>query len=53
MIDDARFDSILNFIEKNNITLLGHLGEPKNAWLATDQMTIAGDKEYFSKSNNY
>ena len=53
MIDDARFDSVLNFIEKNNITLLGHLGEPRNAWLAKDQMTIAGDKEYFSKHPQY
>lgn len=53
MIDDPRFDSVLNFIEKSNITVLGHLGEPRNAWLATDQMTIAGDKEYFSKHPQY
>ena len=53
MIDDARFDTVLSFIEKNNITLLGHFGEPKNAWLATEQMTIAGDKEYFSKHPQY
>lgn len=53
MIDDARFDTVLNFIEKNNITVLGHLGEPKNAWLATNQMTIAGDKEYFNKHPQY
>jgi hypothetical protein len=53
MIDDPRFDSVLNFIEKSNITLLGHLGEPRNAWLASDSMTITGDKEYFSEHPQY
>jgi len=33
MIDDARFDPIIDFIVKNNIPLVGHLGEPKNYWL--------------------
>ena len=53
MIDDPRFDTVLNFIEKNNITILGHLGEPRNAWLATDSMTIGGDKEYFTNHPQY
>ena len=53
MIDDARFDSVLNFIEANNITVLGHLGEPRNAWLATDSMTIKGDKQYFTEHPQY
>jgi hypothetical protein len=53
MIDDARFDTVINFIEQNNITLLGHLGEPKNAWLATDSMTVNGDKEYFTHHPQY
>ncbi|ULQ53185.1 amidohydrolase family protein [Flavihumibacter fluvii] len=53
MIDDARFDSVLNFIEKSNITLIGHLGEPRNAWLAIDQMTILGDKNYFREHPQY
>jgi hypothetical protein len=53
MIDDARFDPVLNFIEKNNITLLGHFGEPRNAWLSSENMTIAGDKQYFSEHPQY
>jgi hypothetical protein len=53
MIDDARFDTVINFIEQNNIAVLGHLGEPRNAWLATDSMTIAGDKEYFTGHPQY
>jgi len=28
MIDDP-FDTVLNFIEKNNVNVLGHLGEPR------------------------
>jgi len=53
MIDDPRFDPILDFIEKNHVTVIGHLGEPRNAWLPVDQMTIAGDKEYFSEHPQY
>src|SRR4051812_10259960 len=44
MIDNPAFDPIIDFIEKNNITLIGHLGEPRNAWLPIDSMTVAGDK---------
>jgi hypothetical protein len=53
MIDDPRFDTVLNFIEQNNITVLGHLGEPRNAWLATDSMTINDDKQYFTEHPQY
>jgi predicted TIM-barrel fold metal-dependent hydrolase len=53
MIDDPRFDPILNFIEQNNITVIGHLGEPRNCWLPVDQMTVKGDKNYFSKNPEY
>ena len=53
MIDDPRFDTVINFIEQNNITILGHLGEPRNAWLATDSMTISGDKHYFTEHPQY
>lgn len=53
MIDDPAFDPIIDFIEKNNITLIGHLGEPRNAWLPVDQMTVAGDKNYFASHPQY
>lgn len=53
MIDDPRFDPILDFIERNNVTLIGHFGEPLNAWLPVEQMTIAGDKKYFSENPQY
>lgn len=53
MIDDPRFDSVLNFIESSDVTVLGHLGEPRNAWLPTDSMTINGDKQYFTEHPQY
>jgi predicted TIM-barrel fold metal-dependent hydrolase len=53
MIDDPRFDPLLDFIEKNNITVIGHLGEPRNCWLPVDQMTVKGDKNYFSQNPEY
>lgn len=53
MIDDPAFDTIINFIEKNNITLIGHCGEPRNAWLPVEQMTVAGDKNYFAAHPEY
>lgn len=53
MIDHPRFDTILDFIEKNNITLLSHQGEPKNCWLPLDQMTVKGDRNYFAENPQY
>jgi predicted TIM-barrel fold metal-dependent hydrolase len=53
MIDNPRFDTIINFIAKNKIPVLGHLGEPKNCWLPIDKMTVAGDREYFKTHPQY
>lgn len=53
MIDDPRFDPVIDFIVKNNIPVVGHLGEPKNCWLPIDKMTIKGDKTYFSQNPKY
>ncbi len=53
MIDDPKFDPILDFIARHKITLLSHQGEPKNCWLPLDQMTVAGDKRYYTKNPQY
>ncbi|MEP6596510.1 MAG: amidohydrolase family protein [Ginsengibacter sp.] len=53
MIDDPRFDPIIDFIVKNNIPVVGHLGEPKNCWLPVEQMTIQGDQSYFRENPKY
>jgi len=53
MIDDPKFDPIFDLLDKNNIPLIGHLGEPKNCWLPVEQMTVQGDKNYFSTHPKY
>ncbi len=53
MIDDPRFDSILDFIVQNNIPVVGHFGEPRNCWLPADEMTIQGDRSYFIEHSEY
>lgn len=53
MIDDPRFDPILDFIAENNKTLIGHIGEPKNCWLPLDSMTVNNDRIYFEEHPQY
>jgi predicted TIM-barrel fold metal-dependent hydrolase len=53
MVDDPRLDSLFNYISDNSIPVVGHLGEPKNCWLPIEQMTVKGDKSYFSKHPEY
>lgn len=49
MIDDPRFDTLFNYLEKNNIPVVGHLGEPRNCWLPVEKMTVKGDMSYFTQ----
>jgi predicted TIM-barrel fold metal-dependent hydrolase len=53
MIDDPRFDTVINFIQSNGIPVFGHLGEPKNCWLPIEQMTVANDRQYFKAHPQY
>ena len=49
MIDDPRFDTLFKYLEKNNIPVVGHLGEPRNCWLPVEKMTVKGDMSYFTQ----
>lgn len=53
MIDDPRFDPLLNKLESERIPVIGHLGEPRNCWLPIDRMTVRSDREYFSQHPEY
>lgn len=53
MIDDGAFAPIMKLLIDNNIPLLGHLGEPKNTWLSIEEMTVKGDRDYFSENPKY
>ncbi|MDF9797575.1 putative TIM-barrel fold metal-dependent hydrolase [Catalinimonas alkaloidigena] len=46
MIDNPRFDPILDFLADNNIPLIGHLGEHRNSWLPLEEMTVKGNRDY-------
>ncbi|MDR3713158.1 MAG: amidohydrolase family protein [Puia sp.] len=53
MIDDPRFDPVIDFIEQHHIPVLGHLGEPRNCWQPLEKMTIRGDRNYYSHNPAY
>lgn len=53
MIDHPRFDLIFHYLTKNNIPLIGHLGEPRNCWLPVEEMTVQGDRNYFKGHPEY
>jgi predicted TIM-barrel fold metal-dependent hydrolase len=53
MIDDARFTPIFQFLEQRGVVVLGHQGEPRNAWLPLEQMTTRGDRQYFTEHPEY
>lgn len=53
MADNPILDPIYTYLEKQNIPLAAHLGEPKNCWLPIEEMTVSSDKDYFSKNPIY
>jgi hypothetical protein len=53
MIDDPKFDMVIEYILQQNKTVLGHLGEPRNCWLPIEKMTVKNDKEYFEMHPEY
>lgn len=46
MIDHPRFDLVLDYMAKNQIPLVGHLGEHKNSWQPLEKMTVKGNRDY-------
>ncbi|MES2796719.1 MAG: hydrolase, partial [Bacteroidota bacterium] len=53
MIDNPKFDSVIEYIIQNDKTVMGHLGEPKNCWLPVEKMTVNNDKNYFKNHPEY
>lgn len=53
MIDDPVFDPIFQFLEDNDILLIGHQGEPRNCWLPLAEMTVDSDRNYFAEHPEY
>ncbi|WP_276373533.1 amidohydrolase family protein [Chryseolinea sp. H1M3-3] len=53
MIDDPKFDSVIQYIIDQDKTVMAHLGEPKNCWLPLEQMTVNNDRSYFKAHPEY
>jgi len=53
MADDPAFESLFEYLQKEGITLLAHLGDPRNCWLPFDQMTMDSDTRYFQMCPQY
>src|SRR5690606_32560048 len=53
MIDNPRFDPVIQYVIDHNKTVLGHLGEPKNCWLPLEEMTVNNDRNYFREHPEY
>ncbi|MBL0741250.1 amidohydrolase family protein [Chryseolinea lacunae] len=53
MVDDPKFDSVVQYIIDQDKTIMGHLGEPKNCWLPIEQMTVNNDRHYFKEHPEY
>jgi len=53
MIDDPGLDPIFAHIKERNVSLIGHLGEPRNCWLPLEKMTVDYDREYFTHHPQY
>jgi len=53
MLDDVRFTPIFRLLEERGVVVLGHQGEPRNAWLPLEQMTTRGDRQYFTEHAEY
>src|SRR5438477_7384645 len=49
MIDDDRFDPIIDFVAQRHVPIVGHLGEPRNCWLPLSAMNVKSDREYYEE----
>jgi hypothetical protein len=53
MADHHSFDPVYEFLIRNEIPLLAHLGEPKNCWLPIEEMTVKSDRNYFTANAQF
>ena len=52
-IDDPGFDPVFSYLAAAGTPVVGHLGEPRNCWLPVGQMTVPGDRDYFTEHPQY
>lgn len=52
-IDNPKFEPIFKYLEENNISIIAHLGEPKNCWLPLEEMNNPSDVWYYKANPQY
>ena len=53
MIDDPVFAPVFRYLQDNKISVMGHLGEPRDCWLPVDSMIDPGAVSYFTSHPQY
>jgi predicted TIM-barrel fold metal-dependent hydrolase len=53
MVDHPRIDSVLTYLSRKGIPLLGHNGEPRDCWLPLEEMTTNNDRRYYGNHPEY
>src|SRR4030042_6658106 len=53
MIDDPKFDAVIELIGSRGKTLTGHIGEPKDCWLPFDRMKSNSNRNYYKEHPEY
>ncbi|MCK5368771.1 MAG: amidohydrolase family protein, partial [Cyclobacteriaceae bacterium] len=53
MINDPVFYPIFEYLIEKKVSLLAHIGEPKNCWLPLEQMTTKRNRDYYIKNPEF
>lgn len=53
MADHPDLDPIFDYLIREEIPLIAHLGEPRNCWLPLEEMTVTSDRDYFTRNPRY
>lgn len=48
-ISDDELKPVFDYLQKHQIPVLGHIGEPKNCWLPLSEMTVNNDRSYYAQ----
>ncbi|MDD6209752.1 MAG: amidohydrolase family protein [Bacteroidales bacterium] len=51
--DHPAFDTIYNYLERNNIPLMAHIGEPRDCWLPVEKMEAPNNANYYKHHPQY
>jgi len=53
MPDHPAFAPVYEYLDKQHIPLMAHIGEPKNCWLPYEEMSMKGDLQYYLRHPQY